>query len=213
MAGQDLKQGGYWMASDGDRFAVLTNYRNPPQSPASPVSRGSIVKDFVHGSHTPKAYLQALSAKRQCYEGFNVLLKAEGELWYYSNVSDEIRRCEPGIYGLSNHLLDTPWPKVLKGRRSFEVAVKQREGVATLLEPLRELMQDRSGVPDGQLPRTGVPLMWERRLAPLFIVSPLYGTRSSSLYIETLCEGGLFDERRYGAMGRPVPRGATVLSF
>lgn len=211
MAGQDLKQGGYWMASDGDRFAVLTNYRNPPVSPERPVSRGRIVKDFVHGKLAPQQYLQTLARDGDQFEGFNVLLKARGELWYYSNVSGDIRRCEPGVYGLSNHLLDTPWPKVCKGRRAFESVLAQSADRAECVERLRGVLCDRSAVPDEQLPDTGVPLRWDRLLASLFIVSPVYGTRSCSVYIEAVDGDGVFDERRYGVMGRPL--GTECLAF
>ncbi|MGM0563709.1 MAG: NRDE family protein [Pseudomonadota bacterium] len=219
MAGRDLRQGGYWMAADQfGRFAALTNYRNPPTAPESPVSRGHIVRDFIHGDLHPKDYIEGLIGRAECYEGFNLLLKAGNELWYYGHVSGEVRQLPAGIYGLSNHLLDTPWPKVVRAKGRFEALLEQYDRLGTgdvqsanvLRRDLAGLLEDRWRPPDGELPDTGVPLAWERRLSPLFVASLVYGTRSASVVTQAPDGELVFSERRYGVLGRRL--GESVLA-
>jgi uncharacterized protein with NRDE domain len=189
LAGRDLRAGGTWMGvTRQGRFAALTNYREPrciyPRGP----SRGLLVSDFLTGHLSPQAYLAAIAAQGHRYDGFNLVVgDLQNGLFYYGNRGtqggDEARRAPkplgPGLYGLSNHRLDTPWPKILRGKAALLACLGAKAGEldACLLESLADTTQPD----DALLPDTGVGRSWERILAPLFIKSPHYGTRSSSV--------------------------------
>jgi len=180
LAGRDLRGGGTWLAlaSDG-RFGAITNYRDPTRlRPAAP-SRGEIIPDYLRSGLDAGAFLEAFTAGAKRYNGFNLLLGDRRNLFHYSNISDRRTLLESGVYGLSNHLLNTPWPKVERARKGLT------ELLATGGEPDPEgifsLLADRQRPVDGLLPDTGVGLEWERLLGTVFIHSPNYGTRSSSL--------------------------------
>jgi uncharacterized protein with NRDE domain len=120
LAGRDLQAGGSWLGvTRTGRWAALTNYRDPPTSRPGRPSRGMLVSDFLTGSATPEQYLAAVAADAERYDGFNLLVGDPSGVHYFGNrMADggEPSRLEPGVYGLSNHLLDTPWPKVARGR-------------------------------------------------------------------------------------------------
>ena len=180
MAGRDLQGGGTWLGvTRSGRMAAVTNYRNPgmdlPQAP----SRGFLVRDFLAGEEPPERYLSRLASKADRYNGFNLIVGDLSGLWYFSNRRSGIRRVEPGIYGLSNHLLDSDWPKVRKGKAGLHRVLK--DGKAEEIDTLLDLLFDRSPAPDDLLPDTGVGLEWERVLSPIFITSRTYGTRCSSV--------------------------------
>lgn len=180
LAGRDLQEGGAWMGLSGaGRFAALTNYRDPDRVRPDAPSRGHLVRDYLCGDQSASAYLDRLRASSADYNGFNLLLGDETGLYYASNRAAGIQKLTPGVYGLSNHLLDTPWPKVERGRRALRQMLEQpAEGI---VESLLALLTDRTPAPDAELPHTGVPLEWERWLSPLFIAAPGYGTRSSTV--------------------------------
>jgi uncharacterized protein with NRDE domain len=137
------------------------------------------VSDFLRGSENPDNYLKKLSEKADVYNGFNLILGEKESLYWYSNRSEEPHHLSPGIYGLSNHLLDTPWPKV---KRSKDALVRQISGEKNLSpEALFRILNDRTIPDDNHLPSTGVDLEWERILSSIFIESSNYGTRSSTL--------------------------------
>ena len=180
LAGRDLQEGGAWMGlSSAGRFAALTNYREPDRVRPDAPSRGHLVRDYLCGAPSALVYLDRLRTHSADYNGFNLLLGDETGLYYASNRAAGSQRLTPGVYGLSNHLLDTPWPKVERGRRALRQVLEQpAEGI---VESLLELLTDRTPAPDAELPRTGVPLEWERWLSPMFIAAPGYGTRSSTV--------------------------------
>jgi len=196
--GRDLKEGGTWLGmSRQGRLAALTNYRDPAhQLPQAP-SRGLLINDFLTGDAPPADYLEQLQKTALRYNGFNLLAGDQTGLWYYSNRGNGIVKLQPGFYGLSNHLIDTDWPKVSKGKNRLKDLVNRRGGWDA--EDLFTLLADRTVPPDRELPDTGVGLEWERTLSPLFITSPNYGTRSSTvLLIETSGEVTLL-ERSFAA--------------
>lgn len=184
LAGRDLREGGTWMGvTRAGRFAAVTNFRDPGfgQLPNAP-SRGALVAGFLRGSADAEAYARELSARAAEYNGFNLLVGDEGGLFYLSNRARGVRRLEPGVYGLSNHLLDTPWPKVLRARRALADALAAAGGTADGWESgLWQMLGDRVVAADDDLPDTGVGSEFERMLSPPFIRSDAYGTRASTV--------------------------------
>lgn len=182
LAGRDLREGGTWMGvTRAGRFAAVTNYRDPglAQTPGAP-SRGALVARFLRGAVDAEAYAHDLARRAARYNGFNLLVGDGAGLFYLSNRTEGVRRLEPGIYGLSNALLDTPWPKVLRARRAMADALAAAEGDAWD-GPLWEVLADRVIAADDALPDTGVGAERERLLSPPFIASDVYGTRASTV--------------------------------
>lgn len=182
LAGRDLKEGGTWLGiTRSGRFAALTNFRDPRSYQGMAPSRGKLVSNFLLGTMTAADYLAQLRQEGDAYNGFNLIFGEGERLWYFSNRSDLPPSLSAGIHGLSNHLLDTPWPKVTRGRKSL--ARLCAEESAPSPEKLFALLADRTHPPDNLLPETGVGLERERLLSPLFIKSPNYGTRASTLLL------------------------------
>jgi len=181
LAGRDLLAGGTWLGiTRTGRIAALTNYRDPKPNQADAPSRGRVVSDYLMSKEGPLQFLKRLSLNAGRYNGFSLLAGLNERIYWHSNRGGEIRRLSPGIHGLSNHLLDTPWPKVEKGRKEI-AGILAGEDVS--IEGLFQLLQDRALVEDESLPDTGVDLEWERTLSPVFISSPTYGTRSSTVIL------------------------------
>lgn len=185
-AGRDLKGGGSWMGvtligPNGPKFAALTNIRGPQEKRADAPSRGALVADFLTGELSAPEYLASIADGASAYNGFNLVLGDREALYWYSNRGMADPRngkpLEPGIYGMSNGLLDDPWPKVLRTKAQF----------ASLLclgapeEAYFEMLADTTRAPDLRLPETGVPLELERVLSSVCIESPGYGTRTSTV--------------------------------
>jgi len=216
LAGRDLEQQGTWLGvTRAGRFAALTNYRDPGANRPDAPSRGTLVSAFLRSRIPPGEYLEHLRRDASRYNGFSLLVGDFSELLYFSN-RDGASRLTPGIHGISNHLLDTPWPKVARGKQALEALVA--EGRDPSPEELLALLASRSRPPDESLPETGVGLEWERVLSPLFIESPSYGTRCSTVvlidrdgmvtFVERVFNGGSepwltsrFDFRITGAEG------------
>ena len=180
VAGRDLEGGGTWMGiSREGRLAALTNYREPGRQQADAPSRGHLVSEFLKG-HTPlKQYIHKLNLTARDYNGYNIILFEGRRLIYFSNRHFGPRVVTPGIHGLSNHLLNTPWPKVQKSCRAVKRLLVP--GRSPDMAALMDVLQDPSTPPDQALPDTGVGIEWERRLGAVFIESPVYGTRSSTV--------------------------------
>jgi uncharacterized protein with NRDE domain len=178
LAGRDLDAGGTWMGvTRTGRFAALTNYRDPAQNRRDAPSRGALVADFLTGNETPQAYLERVDAYGRRCNGYNLLASDGKTLWWSSNMGDAARALEPGVYGVSNHLLDTAWPKVGAGKTALVQALDSLPAD----EALFRLLLDDGVHPDEHLPQTGVPLEWERLLSSAFVKSPDYGTRGSTV--------------------------------
>ncbi len=209
LAGVDLKEKGTWLgvAKEG-KFAAVTNYRDPASWKAEAPSRGKLVSRYLTGWADPEKYLKNISKKADTYNGFNVLLGDANDLFVYSN-RGELQKLSAGIYGLSNHLLDTPWPKVKTGKKRLKAALTKRGDA--LEEALFALLADRHIPPDSQLPDTGVNLEWERILSPMFITSPVYGTRSSTILLIGNNGRIKFVEKVYN--GEPQPWMTSRFSF
>ncbi len=178
LAGKDLQAGGTWLGiTRTGRFAAITNYREPDAfKPGSP-SRGKLISGFLQEDSKPCDYLRGVAARSSLYNGFNILAGDAEKLCYFSNRNGGVKELAPGIYGLSNHLLDTPWPKVSLGKKLLGSALNGD----ILPEEIFRILGDSTKPGDSELPKTGVSLEWERILSSIFIVSPVYGTRSSTL--------------------------------
>jgi len=203
LAGRDLEAGGTWMGiTRNGRFAALTNFRDPAQNRHGAPSRGALVTGFLTGSDAPQDYLDRIAARGREFNGYN-LLAGDGEtLFWSSNMGGSPRQLEPGVYGVSNHLLDTPWPKVGAGKTALAQAIGRLPDDQALFSLLRD-----DGIhSDEHLPRTGVSLDWERLLSSAFVKSPDYGTRGSTV----LCMGRdhrvSFDEQTWLPGALPGPR-------
>lgn len=200
-AGRDLAAAGTWLAvhSDG-RFAAVTNYRGDRTPEAGGRSRGELVTRFLAARDTPAEHIGQLASRAADYAGFNLLLGDGEDLWYASNrLPGFARQLQPGIYGLSNHLLDTPWPKVLAGVAAMRAHVDAgRTDVATLFEA----MSRQQGDPAGDLP-------WPASSGP-FIAHEQFGTRATTIVCREPGAAMTLEERRFGPLGGPL--GSTRLS-
>lgn len=181
LAGRDLKHFGTWLGITRDgRFSAVTNYRDPNSVKEGRPSRGLLVKGYLEADVKPDDYLNEIKKHAMEYNPFNLIVGDREELWYYSNRANDIKKLSSGIYGLSNHLLDTPWPKVRKVKSGIKKVIEQGD---VDVDKIFYLLKDKTIPPDEELPDTGVGYEKERMLSPIFIQSPDYGTRSSSVIL------------------------------
>lgn len=194
LAGKDLKAGGTWMGVHKDgRWGALTNYRDPSILKEDPPSRGELVTNYLKEKNGALHYLQHIRRDSEKYNGFNLLLGDKKGIYHYSNVEDEIHSVNEGIHGLSNALLDTPWPKLDRAKKDLTAAISNK------FEPddLFEILKDDTLAPEEQLPDTGIPKKWEKAISSIFIKTENYGTRCSTLLFIDRSGKLKFIERRY----------------
>ena len=197
IAGRDLQAGGTWMGiGAAGRFAALTNIR-APGAPLGARSRGELPERYLRGQLSPQAYLTELTGRLQQYSGFNLLVGDTRELWYLNSAMGAPEQLLPGIYGLSNAALDTPWPKLVRARSALQECLCTPEA-----EKLLQLLSDPQPAADAELPSTGVPYEWEKRLSSVFIASAEYGTRASTVLIRRADGSTELIERCFGPAGR-----------
>ncbi len=179
VAGRDLEAGGTWMGLTGDtRWAALTNVREPGLKPGGGPSRGGLVTEFLQSEDSPQAFYQRHAASFKDYAGFNLLLRAGDQLGLLSNRGSPLQILPPGVYGLSNAALNTPWPKVQRLRAQLQA------GLPAVRTHWLQWLSDRQTAADAELPDTGVGLEIERLLSAVFIANPVYGTRCSTLVLQ-----------------------------
>ncbi|GGA85265.1 NRDE family protein [Ornithinibacillus halotolerans] len=198
LAGRDLEQMGTWLGITREgRFSALTNYRHPDHMRPSKISRGEIVTNFLKGQESTATYLEKLSSQKEDYVGFNVLIGQPDELMYYNNIEDRKTVIEPGVHGLSNHFLNTPWPKVEIGKRNMQEYLSNNN----IVDPneLFTILANSEQAREESLPDTGIGLDLEKKLSPLFINLPDYGTRCSTVLTIDQNNQVLFKERTYKA--------------
>jgi uncharacterized protein with NRDE domain len=227
LAGRDLQAGGTWLGvSREGLFATVTNYREPiKNSTTGRLSRGALVTEYLLKSTSVESHFADLAPRSADYNGFNLIFGRLDALYYFSNrgpkaesnqpnesVADgdayaadadayanpRLHTIEPGLHGLSNEQLDTPWPKVRRAKELFRKAV---EGVEPAFEPLLDLLADSRRASDHEVPSTGLDPELESRLSSIFIPGDDYGTRASTVVL--MREDGLvqFAERTYGPGG------------
>lgn len=212
LGGRDGEKGGTWLGiTTSGRLAVLTNVRERETDPAAH-SRGELTTDFLQGSDSPAQYLDRVAAEepQRRRNGFNLIvadLKAMA-MGYYSNRSAEAcarrpQRVAPGVHGLSNASVDTPWPKVEKGKRLLKSILERSGGGDDELlaaDVLTGILQDRERAGDAELPQTGFDPILEREFSPIFVEcgTPMgmYGTRSSTV-VAVRRTGEVFFRERY----------------
>ncbi len=180
LAGKDLKAGGSWMGITrwGD-IAALTNIRSPSREKSTARSRGELVSDYLKTPSPIPDYARHLHNNANQYNGYNLLFGNYRQLAVFNSHTQSLVQLAPGFHGLSNALLNTPWPKVTRGIQSLTNYVKHTTQLAAN-NLFRLLADDTPALPD-QLPDTGISKEWEQRLSPIFINTPEYGTRSSTI--------------------------------
>jgi len=180
MAGRDLQSGGTWMGVHRNgRWAAVTNYREPHSRPNAAKSRGWLVRDYLLADWSARAYLEKIAGEAEQYAGFHLLAGDRQGLWHFSNRQTGLHRLPAGLYGVSNGRFNADWPKARTGKQRLASLIETADW--QVAEAFR-LMADQTRAPDSELPATGVPLEWERALSAMFIVTPTYGTRSTSIF-------------------------------
>jgi uncharacterized protein with NRDE domain len=181
-AGRDLQGGGTWLGVTREgRFAALTNIRNPAERRTDVRSRGELVAGFLESDMAPEDYVTAVAKTGEAYNGYNLVFGTRDKLIWYNNRDGEDARngqpLAPGVYGLSNASLDSPWPKVVRTKAQFSSLLCQ----GAPYDAYFEMLKDTTRTNDCRLPKTGVDIEWERILSAVCIESPTYGTRSSTV--------------------------------
>jgi uncharacterized protein with NRDE domain len=201
LGGRDLQAGGTWLAlSRRGRFGVVTNFRDLQRPEAGAPSRGHLITRYLAGEPGSRRFIEQLTPEAGRFGGFNLLLADDGTMSYASNRAPEFgRELTPGIYGLSNHLLDTPWPKLTLTRQRFESLLASDDPES---EDMFEILGDRMPVADQLLPSTGLSPEWERLLSSPFIVNERYGTRCATVVRMSYERHVEIHERRFDTDGR-----------
>ena len=206
IAGRDRRAGGTWMGvTRRGHWAVVTNVRAPDAYRDDARSRGELVATYLREDPAPRPYLDDVAARADQYNPFNLLVGTPGTLDYCFSRAPAVRAIEPGVHGLSNDRLNTPWPKVQRARSAFR---EHMEAGAPSTEALLDLLDDRRPAPDEALPDTGLDRDRERMLSPIFIEGDRYGTRASTVlriagdgtvtFVERTFEDGVpVDTRRF----------------
>ena len=199
LAGRDLEAGGTWFGIRRDgRFAAITGYRDPKTQREASRSRGLIVSDFLLGESGSIDSLRPLAVRSRDHNPFSVLMDDGQTLGWCSNRVRGARMLSPGIYGLSNHLLNTPWHKVATGKSALESLLSDNSIRA---RDLLVLLDARGEASDDSLPNTGVGAQCERWLSPRFVVGQTFGTRSSTVLLVSRDGDVEFVERCFDRLG------------
>lgn len=181
LAGQDLELGGTWLGiTRNGRFAAITNSRDPARTAPAPRSRGELTLNFLVGADSPRDYLHRIAESADAYAGFNLLLADTDSLWYFSNHGEKAvagpRALQPGLYGLSNASLDTPWPKVEMGKSRMSKLADDAPDHGALLTVVND---PRLASPEA-LHGQGLTGEMDQALSAQFIQAGHYGTRCST---------------------------------
>lgn len=200
LAGKDLEAGGTWLGIDRNgRIGNLTNYRDfrETQKTDAP-SRGYLVTEFLNGEQPAEDYLEQILPEADRFNGFNLLTGAPGNLHYFSNRDGKVTRVPDGIHGLSNHLLNTPWPKVEKGKKGLTEILSEPHPNP---DHLIRLMSDTTEAPVSELPDTGGGVAFEQRVSPIFIKDAIYGTRCTTVILIDRNGNISWEEKRFSPAG------------
>ncbi|MCU0760139.1 MAG: NRDE family protein [Steroidobacteraceae bacterium] len=213
IAGRDLQAGGTWIGVDARRrFGLVTNFRELARPRHTAPSRGRLVPGFLAAPLRASTYLDALGTDAQGYAGFNLLLGDDDELVYGSNRAERFATVlQPGLHGLSNHLLDTPWPKLRRVRGALQQWIARAtagaddagwERESADAEWLMRVFADRERAAAPHDPSSGLSPEWERTLSAPFVLHPDYGTRCTTVLLVGHDGRAWLGERRFGPDGR-----------
>ena len=216
VGGRDLQANGAWFAVDARRrLGIVTNFREFVRPRRSAPSRGGLIPRYLSGDSAPGEYLRALETDAPGYAGFNLLLADGDSLWYASNRADQFaRELPPGIYGLSNEFIDTPWPKLVRVRARFEALMKSTTASkpSALDAALFGMLADRETAPSDGLPPGDLSPEWARKLSAPFVLDLGFGTRCSTV-LTISNQGALrIAERRFDAGGAATGQSEHVLN-
>jgi uncharacterized protein with NRDE domain len=196
LAGRDLLQGGTWLGvTRQGRFAALTNFRSVEANRSDGPSRGGLVSEFLRGNQTPSDYLAGVVDNGRLYNGFSLIVGDGSEFRYYSNQEHQPRQLVSSLYGVSNHLLDTPWPKLVQGKQELNRLLLAANEPTP--DQLFAILADSTMADDNELPDTGIGIDNERLLSPLFVNAGNYGTRSSTVVLIDKTGNVTFIERTF----------------
>jgi uncharacterized protein with NRDE domain len=216
VGGRDLQAGGAWFAiGDAQRLGIVTNFREFGRQRRTAPSRGGLIPSYLSGTLPPGDFLQGLEADAQGYSGFNLLLADRDTLWYASNRADQFaRELPPGIYGLSNEFLDTPWPKLVRVRAHFEALLQSAESADpdALATSLFAMLADRETAPPDTLPPGDLTPEWARKLSAPFVLDTSYGTRCSTVLTISAQDTLRITERRFDAEGARTGQSEHLLN-
>jgi uncharacterized protein with NRDE domain len=208
LAGKDLRAGGTWLGiTKNGRIAAITNYREPAAEISGAPSRGKLVSGFLLSKQSAEHFLEGLALEKERYNGFNLIIGERDQLYWFSNRGDGAHKLSSGIYGLSNRLLDTPWPKLIRSKEAMAHLISNEKDLSP--NALFQMLMDRTISDDDQLPDTGVGIAWERILSPIFITSPTYGTRSSTTILIDRQDRVTFTENTFNS----DPQHATSVRY
>lgn len=202
LSGRDKQAGGTWLGiTQSGRFAAVTNIRDPSQAERRPRSRGDLTRQYLAGDDSPQQYCKRLTESYKQFAGYNLLVGDSSSLFYVNNHSEKVWELEPGVYGLSNGLLNSPWPKVDKGKTRLQALMQQPKELTT--DTLLAMMGDRSQAEDADLPDTGISIELERKLSSAFILNPKreYGTLCSTALIVDQWRTTRFSEQNFDSLG------------
>lgn len=214
LAGKDLQAGGTWLGiTTSGRFAAVTNIRDPSQPERKTRSRGELTLNFLQGNLSPAEYSKQVQSRFEQYAGFNLLIADRDSIFYLNNHHGVAERLKPGVYGLSNGLLDAPWPKITRGRTLLQQMLSGKAELNT--DQLLAMMNDRSVAKDAELPSTGVSKELERSLSSTFIYNPdrLYCTLCSTAIIVDAENNCRFSEQNYNNAGKASAAHYYQLAF
>lgn len=219
LAGRDLEAGGTWLGVNRfGKFSALTNVRHSKANTSNVTftSRGNLCHQLLSNhQHSISEQLQAMPQSGHHYQPFNLIAgdinSLTPELYYYSNqqLPHARVRLAPGIHGLSNAALNTPWPKVTTSTRALQTIISKPFTTDDLLT----LMQDTTAACDEALPDTGIPLEQEKLLSSRFIQSQDYGTRCTTAIIMNKTGELCLVEQSYNTHGQVSHRVSHQLNL
>ncbi|HWK62833.1 MAG TPA: NRDE family protein [Eoetvoesiella sp.] len=207
IAGIDEVAHGTWLGiTRQGRYAFLTNYRDLSAFRAQAPSRGELSSRYLEGQESPRDYVHHAAASAQAYNGFNLIVGDLSSAFYLGNCPPpgQTRELGSGRYVISNHLLDTPWPKAERLRQAL--GIYPSEALQHSLDPVFDILKDGTQASDADLPATGLSLERERLLSSPFIISPDYGTRCSTIIAVHRSGRAILSETSYAPDGRPTQR-------
>lgn len=195
LGGRDLEARGTWMAmTRSGKMGMVTNYRDPQNINPKAPSRGELVSNYLLEKIETEQYLNLVATVSNRYNGFNLIVGSVDELWYFSNYRKGFEKLTSGLFGLSNHLLETPWPKVVRGKQKLKPILQEKE---IQVSDIFDILHDTQQAEDDMLPATGLPVERERTLSSMFIKSPNYGSRCSTVVLVDQLNKVDYHERVY----------------